>query len=278
MLTDGYQVPLPSYEKPPVAEVAMSAHFATIPDLHIGHLGAYWQENVLRLPNLEQHPPSPPAEPEIFTASARSPGLRIELLPMASTPRFWLISDDRTLVVQIQQDRLVLNWRRVASGDDYPRFDFMRARFTDELKRFLDFLKRMGLRPPEQFNGEILYVNTILSGGTWTKHAEAPQVFRQMQALELQDGVVQAEDIRWVQRFTFANPTGELTGRLYSQVDPVTTDGGDPAFNLTLTARGGVSDGLDGLIDFMQAGRERIVRVFDAMTTTEMHEEWMKRT
>lgn len=272
-------MPLPSFRKPPVAEVAMTAHFRTIEDLHVGHLGAYWQENMERLPLLEQHPPTPPAEPELFAGpSVGGPRIRIEVVPMASTPRFWFVSADKTIVVQIQQDRLVLNWRRVNPNDVYPRFGFMRARFEEELLGFLTFLAKMDLSPPQQFNGEILYLNAITSGNHWRRHEEAHKVFRQMAPLDLDKNVVEAEDARWLQRFTFKNPAGVPTGRLYAQAEPVLNGHGEPGFNLTLTARGGVSDTATDLFDFMNAGRERVVRVFDAMTTPEMHMEWEKDT
>jgi hypothetical protein len=152
----------------------------------------------------------------------------------------------------------------------------MRERFAHELAGFLDFLGRMNLDAPTRFNGEIAYVNSIVSGSSWQTHAEANRVFRQFHTLEVDDQVVTPEDLRWFQRFTFNNRQGEPTGRLYAQAEPALSDTGLPMFNLTLTARGGMSEGVEDLMDFMQAGRERIVRVFDAMTTPAMHDEWVK--
>lgn len=277
LLTEDTPTLLPSYQRPPVVEVAMTAHFNPVEGLHVGHLGAYWQSIRDRFPALEQHPPAPRQEPEAFGSTAWSPGIRIELGPAALPPRFWFLSQDSAVIVQIQQDRLVLNWRRVAAGALYPRYDFMRSRFLDELTSYLAFLEAEGLAPPVKFHGEILYVNAITSGESWRTHGEASLLFTQLRALPMSNGFLEQEDIRLQQRFTFQNPEGAPTGRLYVQIDPVVLfDTGAPGYHLTLTARGGESADVEDLLDFMGAGRDRIVRAFDAMTTSTLHEEWGK--
>lgn len=275
MTTTDLGHPLPSFTSPPITEVAMSVHFASIEGLHVGHLGAYWQSVRVDLPRLEQQPPLPPQEAELLGGTAQRPGIKIEIVPMLTTPRFWFISEDQNVVVQVQPDRLVLNWRKIRPDDQYPRFPFMRQRFVHEWTRFRGFLRTEQLRAPATAHGEIAYVNTVTSSRTWQTHADAGKVFRQLRALQLPASTVALEDVRMYQRFLFPNRAGALTGRLHVQVEPVTAlDTGAPAFQFTLTARGAPSDTDENLMDFMEAGRERIVRVFQAMTTDAMHLEW----
>jgi uncharacterized protein (TIGR04255 family) len=265
---------LPSFGLPPVTEVALSANFNPIPDLHVGHLGAFWQLVRGDLPKLQQHPPLPRQEPEVLGVS-RNPGIQIELVPVQVTPRLWFLSEDESLLVQLQADRLVVNWRKIREEDEYPRFEFMRNRFLAEWERFLTFLSTEGLAVPLAVHGEIAYVNTIKTSGAWSGHADASKLFTQWQDLNLPGEVVQQEDVRFQQRFLFPNREDQLTGRLYVQLEPVVLfPTGEAAFNLSLTARGAQSQGTSDLMDFMEAGRERIVLVFTAMTTTVMHKEW----
>ncbi len=60
--------------------------------------------------------------------------------------RLWLLSDDDSLVVQVQHDRFYLNWR--ARAGEYPRFGThggkpgLAAKFVEELGHFREFLQR----------------------------------------------------------------------------------------------------------------------------------------
>lgn len=264
---------LPSYERPPVTEVVMVAYFAPISGLHVGHLGAYWERVRARFPLLEQQPVLPGQEPELFGPASRVTGFRVELVSMPALPRTWFVSEDKTLVVQIQHDRLVLNWRKVDEHQDYPRYPFLRNTFESELTEFLDFMSAQALERPTRFTGEVGYVNTIRSGAAWASHGEANLVFNTWHPVTLAG--LTPEDLLFRQRYVFPNREGEVTGRLYVQADPVfTSPAGEPGFNLSLTARGGTSPDMVDLLDFCDAARERIVTCFDAMTSEAMHREW----
>jgi uncharacterized protein (TIGR04255 family) len=224
---------------------------------------------------VEQQPALPTPPPETFGPAAANQALRIELIAMPPLPRTWFLNEAGDRLVQIQHDRLVFNWRKAEAGEEYPRYPFMRQTFEVELTGYLDYLNERGLVPPTRFSGEVAYVNTITAGEVWKRHPEADRVFSQWR---WPSGVTaEAEDVRFAQRFVFPNREGEKTGRLYVQADPVfSLDTGEPAFNLTLTARGGGSPDLTDLLDFFDAAREQIVVCFDAMTTPEMHRVWEK--
>jgi hypothetical protein len=68
-------------------------------------------------------------------------------------------------------------------------------------------------------------------------------------------------------------------GRLHIQAAVVAYLGTESkAVQLTLTARGQpLGAGIDGIIAFLNLGREYIVRGFTSFTTPQMHETWGRR-
>jgi hypothetical protein len=53
---------------------------------------------------------------------------------------------------------------------------------------------------------------------------------------------------------------------------------GTPRLRLSLTARGRPQqEGTAGVLQFLDLGREYVVRTFAAITTSEMHEVWRRR-
>ena len=98
---------LPSFERPPVVEVAVGVHFLQLPGLNTVALLRLAQMWVTRFPIVREQPASPPpglpVGPIIFQVQNALPPLR-----------YWLLTDDESLLVQIQHDRLLLNWRQVS--------------------------------------------------------------------------------------------------------------------------------------------------------------------
>jgi uncharacterized protein (TIGR04255 family) len=59
----------------------------------------------------------------------------------APTPhRFWLLSENESLLIQIQNDRLLLNWRKVKDDDPYPRYGQLRQGFSDLWSDFVGYV------------------------------------------------------------------------------------------------------------------------------------------
>ncbi len=120
---------------PPIVEVICGLYFSTIADLDPLVLGAYWQQRRQEYPAHALHPPLPQSQSLVQFG-----------MP---TPRTWFISGDDSLVLQVQQDRLYVNWR--ARGGAYPRFssrDGMRARTMREFELFSAFCRQsLGVEP-----------------------------------------------------------------------------------------------------------------------------------
>jgi hypothetical protein len=75
------------------------------------------------------------------------------------------------------------------------------------------------------------------------------------------------------------NGGGGPVGRLHVAVEPVYRSADDaPMFALTPTARGRpLSDGVNGVLEFLGLGREWIARTFASITTPGMRALWRRR-
>jgi hypothetical protein len=101
-------------------------------------LAKYWPAIRDDFPHHDKQPPLPPIREEF----ARPPGqgLRFDLLTTPPVPRYWFMSADRTLLVQVQSDRYALNWRQTSDSDEYPRYRQLRPEFVRRFTTFLDFV------------------------------------------------------------------------------------------------------------------------------------------
>jgi uncharacterized protein (TIGR04255 family) len=121
---------LPSFERPPVVEVAVGVHFLQLPGLNtiaLARLADVWSTTY---PKSQEQPALPPVVP--------SGGPTISFQLQASLPpiRLWLLTEDESLLVQVQHDRLLLNWRKVKPDDPYPRYKTLRKNFTELWSEF----------------------------------------------------------------------------------------------------------------------------------------------
>src|SRR5262249_39658728 len=71
-------------------------------------------------------------------------------------------SSDKVELLQLQTDRLVFNWRRVLTEQQYPHFEAIQSKFDGYLSRWRDFLSKRDL-VPNIGQWEVSYVNRIAS-------------------------------------------------------------------------------------------------------------------
>ena len=269
---------LPSFSRPPLVETALGVQFEPLENLHIPRIGLLWQRFRDQLPIVEQQPPIAPI---IERVGARAPLQRpgFEILQRPPLPRCWFLDRAGTELLQIQQDRLIWNWRKTSDSAPYPRYeDGVRPRFVEYLDKFLDFLKdeEMGDFRPNQC--EVTYVNHIVSGEGWSTHSEIDKVFVGWNSAYKEHALLDLENIQFNCRHIIYDEAHKFLGRLHVNVEPVFELSGDkPMFVLSYTARGmPLSPDRDGVLGFLDLGRQRIVETFDNATTPEMHRIWRR--
>lgn len=265
--------PLPEFERPPLQEVALGVQFEPLDKLKTAQLGLLWRKFREEFPHLEEQPPLEPVI-ERFGEPPRPPRrFRIEVTEPILTPRVLMLSSDGTELVQVQQDRFVHNWRKIEETQVYPRYDRrLRDAFGSALRDFEAFLREEDLGGLDVNQCEVSYINLV-------PLSDAPTLADAMVVLNY-DGYgnfpPSPEDARLALRFVMADDSGNHLGRLHVSADPrIRLQDGALVHRIILTARGAPrGEGTEGIFQFLDLGREWIVRAFTALTTSRMHSKW----
>lgn len=268
---------LPDFAKPPVAEVVLSLQFRAVSGLTTAHVGLLWQRYRHRLPLIEEHPPLTPAIESFGRPSPPRVEVAFEDKPPA--PRVWFVNEAKTELVQVQQDRLAHNWRKVGDGDTYPRYERIRKQFRKVVSDFAEFLHDEGLGELAVNQCEVTYVNHIERAGGraggWEHHGEIEKLLMSWRPLPATAFLPTPEDaeLQWRYRIPVAD---RPAGRLYVTAQPRwRTADGSPVWVMTLMARGApIETGIDGAFEFFDLGREWVVRGFADLTTDFMQRCW----
>lgn len=271
--------PLPDFDRPPVTEVALSIQFEPLNKLSVPLLGLYWQTVRDRFPNVEQQPPLIPTVERTGAVQEFTFPLQLQLGQTAQIPRLWFVSANQREMIQVQSDRFIRNWRKRASEDPYPRYrKNIFPAFQDELKEFRSFLSTEKLDHPRVNQCEINYVNQILVGEGWERHADLEKVFTLVSTNAPNSKEIVFEDGRLYFRYTLTR-NNSFIGRLHIVIDSgFEPNSSKPILIATLTARGRpLSDTDDGIYGFFDLGHEAIVRTFAKITTPVMHEIWRRK-
>lgn len=257
---------LPVFETPPVAEVAMAIQYAEAMPLKVVELVELRQQFVDRYPVVEEHPALPPILLDQQT--------EITFGPFA--PRLWFVSESGSDLVQVQNDRFGVNWRKISEDDEYLRFDHhVRPTIIDAHKRLASGLARLGVVEPPIACFELIYLNPVLLGDDEDfATVLQPLSDRSTRA----DGYLPTpEGLQMV--LTYAMP-GVPDGALLVDVrSAVRRSDETSTLFMQLVARGRVGGGAtfaEALTEIAKA-REWIVRGFADLTTDTMHKRWGRK-
>jgi uncharacterized protein (TIGR04255 family) len=190
-------------------------------------------------------------------------------------PRFWFEERDGAHLLQIQQDRILHNWRKREADHDYPRYEAIRNRFESDLETFLDFLaaEQLGELRPNQC--EVTYINTIDIPGAENVLRQLHRItplwtddFAEIYPLEIESATVQG-------RFVLRD-AGNPFGRAYVTFGPaILVAQNRPVIRLEITVRGKPRDeSIPESLRLLDEERNVVVRTFAAVTTREMWNIW----
>lgn len=269
---------LPEYAKPPVVEVACSIQFEPVVGLHAGLLGLLWQTYRERYPDVEQHPPLS-AVREQFEAKAVRIGFSLEgAFPSFPMPRLWFLNTDGTRLIQVQRDHFIVNWRKLDTDTEYPRYDSIRETLFDEFGRFEAFLRAHDLSMTPVVQTELTYVNHIdarQSDGTRKPLSDIVKIWTGEKPT---DKLPQFEEASFHARYIMRDG-GKPMARLHINLEPqLYVRDNAPVYALTLIARGAPSaPDLQGALSSLDNGHVAIVEGFTAITTDQMHMVWEKQ-
>lgn len=264
---------LPEFDRPPVVEVAIGVQFEPIKGFRQGHIGLFWHQIRADYPTaLDQPRLETPVES--LDDALIGPSFQLELIDSPPVHRAWFVSADDSLLVQVQDDRLIHNWRH--RGGEYPRFEPLLERFWSHFDRYTESLAGTGLVVPPVQQAEVTYIN-------WIASTTMRDFFRPSSAAEVDlPGVGPQPDAeRWSARYPVRE--GEaLVGRLAVEAQPgrrVESGKVATGFQLALTFRAPVAKGAnrESVSGLLFIGRDAIVRTFTEVTTPARHDEWGRR-
>lgn len=263
-----------TFEAPPVNEVALAVQLnRPVVDLEV--LGGFAGEVKGSFPHQETQPAPPRMdEPDRLTM----PQVQ---LAFGAQNRTWFVSEDGHQLIQLQSDRLVVNWRRLAGDQPYPRYVALRQLLKDQLESLADLLDSTGKGSVAADFCEATYINEVVVPGTGSgdRHPPLDSVIAGIQPgngaflREPKDAQLQ---VRW--RIPPNQlPGGCAIGRLYTAISPAfRPDTQLPLYAMNMTARIGCPGGIDfpAALDALDVAHDWIVRGFADLTTDAMHSEW----
>lgn len=248
-----------SFKNPPINEVALGVTFLPRPDLLVPHLGRFWAEIG------DEYPQCQHASPILDNADAGVIGE----LPL---PRLWFISKDGTRLVQLQQDRLLFNWRDVGADLPYVRFPAIRAEFERVLGIFEAYVQRLTGEAIHAARYNLTYVNIIKRGEGWTSFEDVDRVFPALRWRSEGRFLPLPVELAWKGTFPLPNDFGTLT----ASIQPAKLVRGDlPILRFELATDSGSLGGRT--IEFgewVKVAHEWIIQSFRDLTGTEMHSKF----
>lgn len=251
-----------SFKKPPLHEVAVGVTFLPRPDLLIPHIGRFWAE-------IEQsYPVCQHAGPIVDGPDV---GAFVDL-PL---PRVWFLSKDGGSLVQLQQDRLIFNWRATSESAKYIRFPAILAEFQRVRDLFFDYVERLTGQPLVSVGFNLTYVNVIKQDDGWTNFENVEKVFPDLGWRSTERFLPHPVEVSWKSKFELPDGLGFLT----ADIQPVRlVKNAEMAAKLEITAVSGSLGGRDLAFGrWIEVAHEWVVHAFRDLTGGEMHSKfWLE--
>lgn len=265
---------LPSFRKPPLVETAISLQFQLIDGLKNAHLAMFWEDMRKEFPKVTDAQLLP-EQIELFGEEALRtrgiPGFRIA--GAGGTSRMQMASEDDQAMVQIQNGRIISNWRRGAGGE-YPRWGTVLSRFKESLDKFKAMLATEKLGTASLNQWEVVYVNHLLKGRDWNTPADWPDLLPGLVAKNLRYSASILESLVCGIHIVMPDNRGRIHAELFHGFNsPEATS--QELLSLQITARGGVCEPTDEqAYNGLEHGHLAIVQTFCDLTGSEAQKKW----
>lgn len=265
----GPDTPLPDFGAPPVVEVALGAQFRPLFGLRPVELASLRERWRNRYPLVQEQPPLPPA----FESPSGVPQVQFVVGPALQT-RLWFLDEDQAELVQLQHDRLTVNWRQTTEGTAYPHYPHVRRVFEERLADIQVFVQQAELGSIDFAQVEITYINAIEPDDG--RQGRLEQVLRNWRA-PVEHHLGEPEQARAALVFPIAD-LGRPPVRMYVAADPAERPDGRSVIFFTLTVRGAPADeSVDATLRFLDQAHDHVVRSFAELTPEAMHKRWDRR-
>jgi uncharacterized protein (TIGR04255 family) len=248
------------FQNPPIVEKLMGIQFAPLQQWSVPHFGLFWQEIRDSFPRCTTQPPLLREEQEI---------------KLEDSIRCWFLHESQTKLIQIQRDRFLYNWQKPTTHEKYPHHESIRPEFAEFWQKFCDFLVENEIDRPTIEQCEITYVDHFEKGREWQSLSDLPSVINCWSGLS---GELLHSDPDLI-TIQMAYSLPDIDGKLIILMEPAfRSEDAKEVFQLRITATGKpVSQNIDDILSWFDAGRNCVVRGFIDLTTERMHELWGRR-
>jgi uncharacterized protein (TIGR04255 family) len=262
---------------PPVVETVLSVQFSSLPGYTSAHAGWFWKDYVQKLsteawptisqaPRIEDHF-------ERFGAEDVWTPFSLKVFPAPQTARIQLLRADGERMIQVQDTRFILNWRKQSAA--YPSYDALLPEFARMLSAFEAFTVEAGMKTPEYNQWELAYVNQLKKGELWNSVRDWTKVFPAfaMPPLELKNAPISNDETMsadW--RFSLAGERGRMYVSLrHVKVPP----NQEEMMQVTMTARGGVNQ-VNSWESGFTLGHAALNEAFTQLSSVEAQQRWKR--
>jgi len=263
---------LPHYDNPPVIEAVCGVLFRELSSMHAVHLGSFWQKLRDEYCQTREVAPLAPVI-ERFEGSSKPAFQFTDVPPL---PRTWIMTKTENALVQIQRDRFLHNWKKVATEDKYPRYDEVIDLFKKRFSEFQDFVAEQQLGKIQPLQYEMTYINHIPKGDGWEELTDVGNVFPDFNRMPQDDRYLPCPD-QLNLRTSFQLPSKQ--GRLHVVIrNAQKTDDSLPILLFELTARGIPEDSsLEAMWQWFDLAHEWIVNGFTDLTSSDVRKKIWKQ-
>jgi len=252
------------FENPPINELVIALYHLPIVEMKSQHIGLYWDRIRDRYPRCEQQPPIiNPADIQPFQAA---PG---EVFPL---PRFWFSSDTHPMLIQVQRNAFIFNWRR-GGANEYPHYETVVKDFWQEFEGYKAFIQELASLDVIQ-RCELTYINVISPNEVFADSAQFMDVLPPIASLyDIQTNDRQLTGLNTTVTYQ-VNPTLliDLAIKLGRRLDTK-----EPVAILELKAHGGPSDlSLEGARSWYDLAHDATYKMFLDATSKKVQKEIWK--
>jgi uncharacterized protein (TIGR04255 family) len=263
---------LPKFSDPPVVESVIGVQFAPIAGYSSAVAGRFWGIHLGKEWTKTTEAPRIPDQFERFENEAlwTPPTVIFQQVPPGQSNRLQFTSANEDRMIQIQDSRFILNWRKQPNGA-YPKYHTLFDEFMKLFQNFSSFVSEAGLGNIEPNAWELTYVNHIMRGDLWNSPLDFSKVVPGLKAVVAPGCNFESMSADW--RYTLSNQRG----RLYASVRHIKVVGNVEAMMIQLLTRGGVSvEENKSLDEGIMLGHEATARYFTALTSLEAQARWGK--
>lgn len=259
------------FGRPPVVETILGVQFAPIADFTASHYGWFWKKSLDSSWTKSQDAPRLPDQFEQFGDRQAWAAPALTVIPKLDPDRALFIHADDDRVVQLQNTKLLYNWRKRENA--YPSFSVVLPEFERLLAEFASFLREADLEPTPHNQWELAYVNQVLKGTLWESSDDFAGIFPGLFGrTERRDGDAVLETASCATRHALAGGRGRVT----AHAQQVRTADDQDALQVTLAARGPVLPGEPDrdLASGLAIGHEALTRTFLALASDSALAHW----